>query len=81
MRVATNNEIRTIHEMNEIWYWMTENFGNPEAHTSDIRARWTYGKDNPGYLGGTLVDGTWDIEWFDFRNEKDATMYILRWGA
>lgn len=80
MKVKTNNEIRTIFEMSEMWTWMTNTFGPPEAHNGNAR-RWTYGKDNPGYLGSMTIDGTFDIEWFDFRDEKDATIYILRWGA
>lgn len=78
MKVYTKNDKRTISEMTDMWWWMTENFGPPEAH-NDNKKRWTYGKDSVGYLGGTLIDGTWDIEWFDFRDEKDAEWYILRW--
>ena len=81
MKVKTNNINRTIFEMSEMWTWMTNTFGPPEAHNSNGLKRWTYGKDNPGYLGGSTIDGTFDIEWFDFRDEKDAMMYILRWGA
>lgn len=80
MKVKTNNEIRTIHEMSDMWRWMTDTFGPPEAHNDNAK-RWTYGKDTPNFLGSTTIDGPWDIEYFDFRNEKDAMMYILRWGA
>ncbi len=79
MKVKTDNEIRTVYEMAEMWGWMTDHFGPPESH-NDNKKRWTYGKDSVGYLGGTLIDGTWDIEWFDFRDEKDATMFLLRWS-
>ena len=79
MKIYTKNENRTIAEMTEIWYWMTDHFGPPESHNENLK-RWTYGKDSRGYLGGTLCDGTWDIEWFDFYDEKDATMFTLRWG-
>lgn len=79
MKVKTDNEIRTVDEMSEMWHWMTKNFGPPEAHNGNLK-RWTYGKDSVGFLGGTLCDGTWDIEWFDFRDEKDATMFLLRWS-
>lgn len=78
MKVKTNNEIRTIHEMSDMWRWMTDTFGPPEAHNGNLK-RWTYGKDNPGYLGSMTIDGTFDIEWFDFRDEKDATLFMLRW--
>ncbi len=78
MKVKTNNEIRTIDEMAEMWVWMTNTFGPPEAH-NHYKKRWTYGKDRPGYMGSSLIDGTWDIEWFDFREEKDATIFMLRW--
>ncbi len=78
MKVYTKNDERTISEMSDIWNWMTNTFGPPEAH-NDNKKRWTYGKDSKGYLGGTLIDGTWDIEWFDFRDKKDAEWYILRW--
>jgi hypothetical protein len=79
MKVYTNNQERTIFEMSEMWIWMTNTFGPPEAHNDNAK-RWTYGKDSVGYLGGTLIDGTFDIEWFDFRDEKDATLFTLRWS-
>ena len=78
MKVATRNKERTIDEMHDIWVWMTNTYGPPEAHNDNLK-RWTYGKDHPGFLGSELIDGTWDIEWFDFRDEKDATMFMLRW--
>lgn len=80
MKVYTNNEVRTIFEMSEMWYWMTDTFGPPEAHNDNLK-RWTYGKDNPGWTGSTFIDGTHDIEWFDFRDDSDATLFILRWGT
>jgi hypothetical protein len=80
MKVKTNNEIRTIHEMSEMWRWMTDTYGAPEAHNSNLK-RWTYGKDNPGYTGSMFIDGTFDIEWFDFRDQKDADWFIMRWGT
>lgn len=80
MRVKTNNQVRTIFEMSEMWVWMTTTFGPPEAHNGNLK-RWTYGKDHPGFMGSELIDGTFDIEWFDFRDDRDATMFIMRWGA
>ena len=80
MRVNTNNQDRTLDEMADIWCWMTNTYGPPHAHNGNLR-RWTYGKDHPGRLGSELIDGTWDIEWFEFENPKDATLYILRWGT
>jgi hypothetical protein len=80
MKVKTNNEIRTVDEMSKMWYWMTDTFGAPEAHNGN-KKRWTYGKDTKGFLGSdTIINGTWEIEWFDFRDDKDATMFILRWS-
>lgn len=78
MKVKTRNQERTIQEMTEMWYWMTNNFGPPEAHNDNLK-RWTYGKDHPGFLGSETIDGTWDIEWFDFRDSKDAEWFILKW--
>jgi hypothetical protein len=79
MKVKTNNEIRTIHEMQDMWTWMCEQFGTPSAHNSN-RTRWTYGKDHPGFLGSEIIDGPWDIEWFDFQHEEDAVLFTLRWS-
>jgi hypothetical protein len=78
MKVYTNNQERTIHEMHEIWCWMTDTFGPPEAHNSNLR-RWTYGKDSLGYMGTSHIDGTHDIEWFEFEKDQDATLFRLRW--
>jgi hypothetical protein len=79
MKVYTRNTERTIQEMTEIWKWMTDMFGPPEAH-NNYKKRWTYGKDHPGFLGSETIDGTWDIEWFEFRDEKDAEWFTLRWS-
>ena len=80
MKVKTDNEIRTVNEMANMWSWMTDHFGVPEAHNGNQK-RWTYGKDSKGFLGSdTIINGTWEIEWFDFRDEKDATMFLLRWS-
>lgn len=81
MKVYTKNNERPIVEMDEMWDWMTDHFGVPEAHNSNNR-RWTYGKDTGrGLLGSdTIINGTWEIEWFDFRDEKDVTMFVLRWS-
>lgn len=78
MKVSTRNTERTIFEMSEMWVWMTRTFGPPEAH-NDNKKRWTYGKDTPGFMGSDLIDGTFDIQWFDFRDERDATVFMLRW--
>lgn len=79
MKVYTRNTERTIFDMSEMWAWMTNNFGPPEAHNDNMK-RWTYGKDHPGFMGSETIDGTFDIEWFDFRDEKDAMLFQLRWG-
>ena len=79
MKVYTKNSERTVAEMNELWRWMTDNFGAPSSHNRNL-SRWTYGKDHPGFMGSEMIDGTWDIEWFDFRDEKDVTAYLLRWA-
>jgi hypothetical protein len=78
MKVYTRNTERTIQEMYEIWRWMTDTFGAPESHNSN-KKRWTYGKDHSGFLGSEMINGTWDIEWFDFRDERDAEWFALRW--
>jgi hypothetical protein len=79
MRVKTDNDVRTFDDMHDMWRWMVSTFGPPEAH-SDTAKRWTYGKDNHGYSGHVIIHGTFDIEWFDFREEADATLFLLRWA-
>jgi hypothetical protein len=78
MRVNTRNQERPISEMTQMWHWMTDTYGPPEAHNGNLR-RWTYGKDSLGYMGSSHIDGTHDIEWFEFENPSDATMFMLRW--
>lgn len=79
MKVYTNNEVREFGEMNTIWGWMTDNFGPPENHSGTPKARWTYGKDTPDFVGSNIINGTWEIEWFDFVYDKDAMLFTLRW--
>jgi hypothetical protein len=59
---------------------MVDNFGVPASHNDD-KKRWAYGKDTKSVFGcDTILNGTWEIEWFNFRDEKDATMFMLRWS-
>lgn len=77
MKIYTSN--RTIYEMDEIWAWVIDTFGPPGNHNGN-RRRWAYGKDSGGSYRSGILNGTWEIEWFDFANEKDATMFALRWA-
>ena len=77
MKVYTKNQERPIDEMYEMWHWMTANFGAPIAHNDNLN-RWTYGKDTNAL--GTVIIGAWDIEWFDFQDDRDAVMFLLRWA-
>jgi hypothetical protein len=79
MRVKTNNDFRTIEEMNDMWVWMVSTLGSPKAHGNKAK-RWTYGKDNRGDPTDGIISGTFDIEWFDFREDADATVFLLRWA-
>jgi hypothetical protein len=79
MKVYTKNTERRIAEMTKMWHWMTDTFGPPEAHNDNLK-RWTYGKDSRGFLSSNTIDGTFDIEWFDFRDEADATLFTLKWS-
>ena len=65
-----------MQEMNEMFNWVQATFG--DARNAKPRT-WTYGKE-PGFLGGTLCDGPYDVEWFDIDNEDDIIMFKLRWG-
>ena len=79
MKVKTRNTERTVREMYDVWWWMTKTFGPPMVH-NDALKRWTYGKDSRGFTGSEIVVGTHDIEWIYFFDEKDAIMFMLRWG-
>ena len=78
MKVSTRNHERTMDEMTVMWYWMVDAFGPPEAHNGN-KKRWTYGKD-PDWVGSTFCNGSFEIEWFEFYDEKDAEWFILRWA-
>jgi hypothetical protein len=69
MRAYTKNQDRTIRELQQIWDWVVATYGPPI-----IDLRWTYGKDRDG-----LLNGIYDIEWYEFYNEKDAVMFLLKW--
>lgn len=78
MKVEIRKFDRTLKDMDEIWRWVTTNFGPPSAHNDNLK-RWTYGKD-VDWTGSTMCSGTFDIEWFEFTNERDALLYMLRWA-
>jgi hypothetical protein len=74
MKVYTRKDDRTFAEMTDILNWVIKNFSNEMDPD-----RWTYGRDTPNPYGNELLNGPWEIEWFDFRDKKDAEWYILRW--
>lgn len=73
MRVKTNNEIRTVDEMYDMFAWCIGQFDKPGK-------RWIYGKDSVDFTGGIFISGPFDIEWIEFTDDKDATVFMLRWS-
>jgi hypothetical protein len=76
MRVEMHNVERTIYEMQEMFTWCVDHFGHPGTEPD---CKWRYGKD-PDFVGSTFCSGPFDIEWIDFADERDATMFVLRWS-
>jgi hypothetical protein len=76
VRVETHNDERTIHEMHNLFMWCMDHFGYPGAEPG---CRWWYGKE-PDWVGSTICSGPFDIEWIDFYDAKDATVFLLRWS-
>ena len=68
--------VRSMAEMNEMLTWVIETFPN-EMDPGD---RWSYGSDTPAKFGHTLLSGPWEIEYFEFRDSKDAEWFSLRWA-
>mgnify|MGYP003704365253 FL=1 len=66
---------RPLAEMNQILNWVIKNF--PNEWDED---RWTYGSDTPDPYGSELLNGPWEIEYFEFRDDKDAEWFMLRWS-
>ena len=75
IKVQEYHAQRPMAEMNQILDWVIKNF--PNEWDDD---RWTYGSDTPDPYGSELLNGPWEIEYFEFRDEKDAEWFILRWG-
>ena len=76
MRVSTRNDVRTLDELNYMFHWCIEMFGQP----SEADERWTYGKVDDPQFGTSLCNGTYDIGWYDFMDESDAIMFRLKFG-
>jgi hypothetical protein len=74
--VRTNNQERTIIEMDELFRWCLSTFGIPG---NELDSTWMYGK-TPDWTGSSRPNGPWDVEWIEFRNDRDATLFSLRWG-
>jgi len=78
VKVQENLISRPIIEMYEMLYWVIDNF--PQELDSK---RWTYGRGSVDIYGrrvrGILMNGPWEIEYFEFRDEKDAMLFTLRW--
>ena len=75
IKVEIDNTNRTMEEMSYIFAWCLRTFGEPT--TEDMR--WTYGKE-PDWTGSNMCNGTFDIEWFKFSDEKDVIIFKLRFG-
>ena len=72
---------RPIEEMNQMLQWVIDNFPEELDLSSN---RWTYGRDSVDLYGRSrsgcgLLNGPWEIEYFKFRDEKDAMLFTLRW--
>lgn len=75
MRVQTYNNVRTISETTDLFNWCLDHFGYPGTDSGN---RWAYGK-RPDWIGSTICSGPFDIEWIAFKQEKDATVFLLAW--
>jgi hypothetical protein len=73
MKVYIDRDNRTIEEMDEIFQWVLDTYG-----VKSLDRRWTYGKDHE--FSSWLCNGTWDVDWYEFTDAKDATMFRLRWS-
>lgn len=75
VQVQTHLQHRTVNEMSEMVRWVIDNFPNDLDEN-----RWKYGSDiyRP-YDHKRLLNGPWEIEYFDFRDEADATWFKMRW--
>ena len=74
IRVKTRNTERTISEMTEMWKWLNTNF-----RRSGFKNKWWYGKE-PDWTGRTFCSDPVEIEWVEFSNLEDATLFLLRWA-
>ena len=70
-RILTRNTERTIYEMEAMFSWCIDMFGGRDC--------WRYGKAED-WAGSTFCNGSYEIEFMDFRDEEDATMFILKWS-
>ena len=81
IRVYTGNHRRPIWEMDEMFSWCVKTFGEPSIIDSEgKKTGWSYGK-SPGMFGSKFVDGPFDIEYLDFYNHEDATVFKLSWAT
>ncbi len=71
IKMETNNLQRTIFQMRDMFNWCTLTFGK-------CGERWSYGR-SLGFLGSDMCSGPEDIEWIQFENDSDATMFQLKW--
>jgi len=72
-RIPTRNDERTVDEMTEMWTWLIETFKKPGYKNS-----WRYGKKED-WVGSTFCSGPFEMEWIEFDNDADATLFLLRW--
>ena len=74
IKVKVDNANKTMDEMSTMLTWVIKSFSNEMDPD-----RWTYGSDTPDPYGGELLNGPWEIEYFEFRDSKDAEWFMLRW--
>ena len=62
-----------FYNLPDAFAWCLTTFGS-----SPVNRRWTYGKDNNDRC--VFMNSVYEIEWFDFKNEADAALFLLRWA-
>lgn len=78
MRIEIKNEDRTVDECDEIFQWVIETFGQPSQNLKSA-GRWTYGKTPDANIYGSHIAGTWEIQYYEFVSDEDASLFALRW--
>lgn len=67
--------ITTDSDIRDLYFWCVSNIGQPDGRI------WAYGRHADNFVGSRLINCPEEIEYLEFADSEDATMFKLKYGC